>query len=88
MTFIWFVVMSIVAYTVGVFGFTQIFGSIQHARVRGIGFALFTILLWAAILIGVALLAHKHFQEQLVAYYLGTATSFLMSLKAAKFGIE
>lgn len=88
MKYVWLVVMFIASWGIGVLGFTQILGSIQHARRRGAGVTIFTILLWLAILIGIAFLVHEKFREQIVAYYIGTGISLLQSLKELKRGIE
>ena len=66
------------------FGFCQIIGSFQNFHIRGVGMTAFTIILWAVILIASFFAAKSFFADQLIAYYIGTGASFLMSLKAGK----
>lgn len=79
-----FIVVLAVAFVIGVFGFCQIIGSFQDFHIRGVGMTAFTIILWAVILIASFFAAKSFFADQLIAYYIGTGASFLMSLKAGK----
>lgn len=79
-----FIVVLAVAFVIGVFGFCQIIGSFQNYHIRGVGMTAFTVILWAFILIAGFIAAKSFFADQMIAYYIGTGASFLMSLKAGK----
>jgi len=84
MFYVWSLLVLGISYAVGTFGFCQIIGSFQQARVRGPGMTAFTVILWAAILIAVCFVVHRWFLAYRIAYYIGTALSLLMSLRAGK----
>ncbi len=68
------------SFFVGVFGFSQIIGSLQNVKTRGIGLSLFTITLWAAILVGTFFLMKKFIPDEAIAYYIGMGVSFVVVL--------
>ena len=70
------IVILVLSWVVGVFGFAQIIGSIQ-TRQRGY---LFTILFWAAILAGCYVLVRTFLPKQLRAWYIGTGAALLATL--------
>lgn len=84
MNIVLFAVVGAAAYVLGVFGFSQIIGSLQNAKVRGAGPTLFTTLFWAAILVGSFVLVRRLVPGELTAYYVGLAFSLLMVLRAGK----
>ena len=84
MTYILFIVVLAVSFFVGVFGFSQIIGSLQNIRVRGIGLSLFTIILWGGILASTFLLMKRFFPDNALAYYIGMGVSFVSVLTQGK----
>lgn len=80
---IWLVVLG-VAFTIGVFGFAQIIGSLQNIRSRGIGMTLFTIILWALILGGTLMFGLNKLPQYKLAMYIGYGVSFVKILLAGK----
>lgn len=65
---------------VGSFGFSQIVGTIKFFRYFPKGQALFTIVLWSAILGFAAFAVIKWLNDYKVALYIGYGVSFLLSL--------
>jgi hypothetical protein len=84
MEILMFIIVLAVAFVIGVFGFCQIIGSFQNIHIRGIGITAFTVILWAVILIAEFFVAKSFFADQMIAYYIGTVVSFIMSLQAGK----
>lgn len=84
MQIILFIVVAFLAWFVGVWGFAQIIGSLQNIKTRGIGKTLFTIIVWAAILILGWILMHSFAPNQSLAYYIATAIAFLQILLSGK----
>lgn len=76
---IWILILA-VSYFIGVFGFCQVIGSIQH-RQRGF---LFTIVIWVVILGGIYLLAKFFVPNKLTALYVGYGIALVQSLLAGK----
>lgn len=74
----------VVAWLVGVFGFSQIVGSLQNIRSRSTGATAFTILFWGAILAVVCFVAHRFFLDYRIVYYIGTGLSLLQVLSVGK----
>ncbi len=84
MSIILFIVVLIVTYVVGVFGFSQIVGSLQNFSSRGAGLSLLTIVLWGAILVGSFFLMKNLVPDQSVAYYIGMVASLVSVLSSGK----
>lgn len=80
---VWLVVLG-VAFTIGVFGFAQIIGSLQNIRSRGIGKTLFTIILWVLILGGALMFGMNKFPQYKLAMYIGYGISFVRILFAGR----
>ena len=79
------IVVAVIGLIVGVFGWAQIIGSIQHASERGAGMTLATIIIWTVILGAVALLFMNvvltgHVKALLVGY----AISLILVLAQGK----
>ncbi len=73
-----------VSWLVGVFGFSQIIGSLQNLKVRHPGMSAFTIIIWVVILAAVCFVVHRFFVGYRILYYIGTGISFLLVLSAGK----
>lgn len=84
MKIILFIVVLVLSYLFGVWGFCQIIGSIQHRFERSVRATVLTILIWIAILTGVFFLARAFFHNQMTAYYIGTGVSLLMTLLSGR----
>lgn len=84
MFYLWFVLIAFGSYLIGAWGFPQIVGSLQYARLRGPGLTLFTIVVWLAILAAAAVCVHLWLFPYRVGYYIGTALSFFATLGAGK----
>ena len=80
MDIIWFGITLIISFFVGVFGFAQIVGSLQTKQK---GF-LFTLLLWAVILIGVYFCLRHFLPEQIWGCYIGYGISLITILSNGK----
>lgn len=80
MNIILFVVALAISYFAGVLGFAQIVGSLQTRQKAFI----FTIVLWAAILIGVYFGIRHFLPAQIWGCYIGYAISLIMILKSGK----
>lgn len=72
------------SFFVGVFGFSQIIGSLQNVKTRGLGLTLFTTILWAAILVGSFFLMKRFIPNQATAYYIGMGISLIAVLAQGK----
>ena len=79
-----FFVIAFLAYLLGLFGFSQIIGSLQNVKTRGAGMTVFTIAIWFVILMTGWFLRNRFAPEQDVAYYVATAVSFVQILLAGK----
>lgn len=84
---IWLVVLAL-SFFLGVFGFAQITGSVRCWRTRGVGMSLFTIILWAALLVVGAFIVLRFFHDYAVALYVAYAISFVSTLGTGKNGVE
>ena len=80
MRIVYFIVVAIVSYIVGIFSFAQIIGSLR-ARQKNY---LFTQILWLAILVGEFFLARLVVLDYMNAFYIGTGISFVMILMQKK----
>ncbi len=84
MSFILFVVVLFASFFVGVFGFSQIIGSLQNLKTRGLGPSAITITLWVAILVGSFFLMKKIVPSESTAFFIGMAASFIAVLSQGK----
>lgn len=75
-----FVVVLFLSFIVGVFGFSQIVGTIKYFRTFSVLSALFSIALWAGILGFAAYTVITWLNYAKVALYIGYGISFLLSL--------
>jgi hypothetical protein len=71
-----FIVVAVVAFVVGIFGFAQIIGSL---RTRQKNFLL-PIIIWLAILVGEFFLARLIVVNYMNAFYIGTGIAFVIIL--------
>jgi len=78
------ILVAIISYVLGVFGFSQIVGSLQNIRSRGVGLTIFTVCLWCAILVIAAILVHRFFYPQRIGYYIVTVISLVQVLAYGK----
>lgn len=79
------IVVAVIGLIVGVFGWAQIIGSIQHASERGAGKTLATIIIWAVILGAVAFLfMNVVLTGHVKALLIGYAISLILVLAQGK----
>ena len=71
-----FIVVAVVSFVVGIFGFAQIIGSL---RTRQKNFLL-PIIIWLAILVGEFFLARLIVLNYMNAFYIGTGIAFVIML--------
>jgi hypothetical protein len=84
MKYLLFIVTGVVAYLLGAFGWAQIIGSLQNVKTRGAGMTLFTVIFWAAILVGSYFLMKAVVPGEKIAYFLGLAISLVLVLRSGK----
>lgn len=84
MKFLMIGLIAMVGYFVGVFGFAQIIGSLQHIRMRSISATIFTIGIWIIIFIGLIFLVHRFFYPYRIVYYVVSGIAFIQILAAGK----
>lgn len=84
MKYLLFIVTGVVAYLLGAFGWAQIIGSLQNVKTRGAGLTLFTVIFWAAILVGSYFLMRAVVPGEKIAYFLGLAISLVLVLRSGK----
>ena len=75
-----FIVVAVVAFVVGIFGFAQIIGSL---RTRQKNFLL-PIIIWLAILLGEFFIARLIVINYINAFYIGTGIAFVIMLLQKK----
>lgn len=80
MKVIWFVAVAAAAWFVGIFGWAQIIGSIQHRYERRASATATTIIIWIVILAAVTVAVHSLLRQYFVAYLVGLGVSFLKIL--------
>ena len=78
------IIVFIIAYFVGLFGFAQIIGSLQNIKTRGIPLTLFTSILWLIITIGTFLVVLFIFNDALIACIIAYIISFIQILASGK----
>ena len=79
------IIVIIVSYYVGVFGWSQIVGSIQNVKTRGWGLTIFTITLWSLIIGGsIALIILFCDYWVWIISILASLISLIQTLKAGK----
>ena len=86
----WFenIIVGIVSFIVGVFGFSQIIGVIRTRHYRVMGTIIFTIVLWTTILGFSFFAVHEWFYDYRIAFYIAMGISLLMSWNTGKNGPE
>ncbi len=84
MSIVFFIMSLVIGYVLGAFAFSQIIGSIQYFRIRGLFLTLFTTILWVLLLLFVTWLMHKFLNSYIIAYYFGLTITLLMTLSAGK----
>ena len=75
-----FIVVAIVAFVVGIFGFAQIIGSLRTKQKN----FLLPIIIWLAILVGEFFLARLIVINYMNAFYIGTGIAFVIILLQKK----
>jgi hypothetical protein len=75
-----FIVVAIVAFVVGIFGFAQIIGSLRSRQKN----FLLPIIIWLAILVGEFFLARLIVINYMNAFYIGTGIAFVIMLLQKK----
>lgn len=84
MSFIMLCLVGFASYVIGVFGFSQIIGSLQSVRRRGAFFTIYTITLWVIILVLVYICVRNFFYRQRFGYYIAMVISFIQVNGAGK----
>ena len=84
MSYFLFIIVLAVSFFIGVFGFSQIIGSLQNIKNRGIGLSLFTIILWCGILAATFFIKNRFFPDNSTAYYIGMGASLVAVLMQGK----
>ncbi|HHX23739.1 MAG TPA: hypothetical protein GX723_06980 [Thermoanaerobacterales bacterium] len=75
-----FIVVAVVAFVVGIFGFAQIIGSLRTKQKN----FLLPIIIWLAILVGEFFLARLIVSDYMNAFYIGTGISLIIILLQKK----
>ena len=75
-----FIVVTVVAFVVGIFGFAQIIGSLRTKQKN----FLLPIIIWLAILVGEFFLARLIVINYMNAFYIGTGIAFVIILLQKK----
>lgn len=75
-----FIVVAVVAFVVGIFGFAQIIGSLRSRQKN----FLLPIIIWLAILVGEFFLARLIVINYMNAFYIGTGIAFVIMLLQKK----
>lgn len=88
MKFLWFSIIGIVSFIIGVFGLCQIIGVLRTRRYRATGTIIFTLTLWIAILGFAAFAVHKWFYAYRIVFYIAMVISLIMSWNSGKNGPE
>ena len=78
------IIVFVISYLVGVFGFSQIIGSLQNIKTRGIPLTIFTSVLWLAITVGTFLIVLFKFDSALIACIIAYIISFIQVVSAGK----
>lgn len=78
------IVFVVIAWWVGVFGWSQIVGSIQHAASRGTKMTAITIAIWVLILGAITALVYFVFNRYLVWFAVGLGLSLIRILFAGE----
>lgn len=76
-----FIIIAVIAWLVGIFGWAQIIGSIQNIRIRKN--LLFTLILWTIIMVAGACFAIITF-DSIWALVVGYAISFVQIIRSGK----
>lgn len=84
MVFIIWSVIVFISFFIGVFAYSQIVGSIQNIKQRGFVLTLITISIWSLILFFEYKLAIKFISNQIMAFYIGNAISFIAVISQGK----
>lgn len=79
-----FIVIMIITWFVGVFGWAQIVGSLQNVKQRGIAMTLFTISIWCLIMGGTAYVCLHFFAAHKIALCIGYGVSLVIILFSGK----
>lgn len=83
MSFVLYFLVLAGSWFLGVFGWAQIIGGIQNLKTRG-KMMMFTIVLWAVILVGASLLVNTFLHSYIVVWIIGVAISLVMVLRQGK----
>ncbi len=75
-----FILSLIIAYLVGVFGFSQIVGSIRYWYMRSAGKNIATLVIWLALLSVGMWVGLSNFADYTTAFIIGYVAAFLSSL--------
>lgn len=83
MSIVIFVVILLISYFIGVFGWTQIVGGFQNLKTRG-SKMIITIVLWAAIIGGSFYLVFRFFRNDIWAWAIPMVISFIQVIKSGR----
>lgn len=84
MKIVWTIAVVAIAWFVGIWGWSQIIGSIQHARMRGVKMTALTISIWVVILCGITAAVYFALNKYFVAFLIGLGVSLACILFAGE----
>lgn len=84
MKILWMIVIAAVAWFIGIVGWAQIIGSIQHASERGRKATMSTIIVWVVIFGVLTAAVYFFLRKYFIAYLIGLGISMIRILFAGR----
>ena len=84
MKILWMIVIAAVAWFIGIVGWAQIIGSIQHASERGRNATMSTIIVWVVIFGVLTAAVYFFLRKYFIAYLIGLGISMIRILFAGR----
>jgi uncharacterized membrane protein YidH (DUF202 family) len=78
------IIIAIATWALGVFGFSQVIGSIQNFKQRGAAASIITISIWIIILGAGYYTVNKYFSSSIVGLYIGYGVSLINVFMSGK----
>lgn len=88
MDYLWTILIGIVSFVVGVFGFCQIVGVIRTRHIRATGTFISVLILWPLIIVLLGVAVHVWFYKYRFVFYVVMVISLLLSWNTGKDGPE
>ena len=88
MELLWSILVGIVSFIVGIFGFCQIVGVIRTRHYRMRGTVILTLTIWTVILGFATFAVHVWLYDYRIAFYIAMGVSLLLSWNTGKNGPE